>query len=324
MSSRVLVQSFLEARLAAPALVWLSAASDEIAAGVPDARFMALLSSAARKLGFDARERWHLSAQERSYAAALMEGWNPERWTALEAARFVLVHSRTDLLEASGPQAIEVAFRYADEGELCALYRSLGHLPQPASYVWRACEGCRTNMVSVFEANVLDTTFPALHFDALAFNQAVIKALFIGAPLWRLWNLDKRLSPDLARMALDLVDERRAAHRPIPPELWLCLGLFSGDRGRAALEAELAPHLEAGGLPDVRSPEAGAPLFTAQGARAAVLALGRAGHSARLAELAITAPDFLQPDIERALKGGAGQAAWRALDPREHPLSTPS
>ena len=125
-------------------------------------------------------------------------------------------------------------------------------------------------------------------------------------------------------MALDLVDERRAAHRPIPPELWLCLGLFSGDRGRAALEAELAPHLEAGGLPDVRSPESGAPLFTAQGARAAVLALGRAGHSARLAELAITAPDFLQPDIERALKGGAGQAAWRALDPREHPLSTPS
>ena len=92
MSSRVLVQSFLEARLAAPALVWLSAASDEIAAGVPDARFMALLSSAARKLGFDARERWHLSAQERSYAAAIMEGWNPERWTALEAARFVLVH----------------------------------------------------------------------------------------------------------------------------------------------------------------------------------------------------------------------------------------
>ena len=55
-----------------------------------------------------------------------------------------------------------------------------------------------------------------------------------------------------------------------------------------------------------------------------MLALGRAGHSARLAELAITAPDFLQPDIERALKGGAGQAAWRALDPREHPLSTPS
>lgn len=324
MSSRVLLRSFLDARLEAPALEWLDAASDELGAGVSDARFVALLSMAARKLGFAARERWQLTPAELTTATTLMEGWTPERWTALEAGRFVLVQSRPDLLEEGGPRAILSAFKFADEGEQCALYRSLGHLPQPEKYLWRAKEGCRTNMLSVFEADVLDTPYPALHFDPVAFNQAVIKALFIGVPLWRLWNLDRRLSPELARMALDLVAERRAAHRPIQPELWLCLGMFGEERGRAALEEELAPHLAPGGPPAARNPESGEFLYTAAGARAAVLALGRAGASARLNELAVTAPDFLQADVERALRGGAGQQAWAALDPREQAPATPS
>lgn len=324
MSSRVVIRSLLEPRLEPQALAWLDAAGDEIQGGVSDARFMALLSMAARKLGFAARERWQLTAAERTMASSLMEGWNPERWTGLEAARFCLVLARPDLLVASGPAAILNAFKFADEGETCALYRCLGHLPQPEAYLWRAKEGCRTNMLSVFEADVLDTPFPALHFDEVAFNQAVIKALFIGVALWRLWNLDRRVNPELARMALDLVAERRAAQRPIPPELWLCLGMFGGERGRAELDVEIAPHLEPGGPPAARCPESGAFLFTPAGARAAVLALGRGGHSARLTELAVTAPDFLQPDIQRALKGGAGQAAWAALDPREQSQETPS
>lgn len=317
MSSKVVIQSFLDPRLEPAGREWLASAADEVQGGVSDARFVSLLSLAARKLGFAVRKPWSLTEVERTTASTLMEGWNPTRWTGLEAARFVLVMSRPDLLEETGPAAILNAFKFADEGEQCALYRCLGHLPQPAAYLWRAKEGCRTNMLSVFEANVLDTPYPALHFDELALNQAAIKALFIGVPLWRLWNLDKRLSPELARMALDLAVERRAATRPVQPELWMCLGTFGGERGLAALEEELAPHLAAGGPPDARCPESGALRFTPEGARAAVLALGRAGASARLGELAVTAPDFLRPEIERALRGGADQTAWAALDPRE-------
>ena len=306
MSSKILIEAFLEARIDPDARAWLAEASDAIHAGVDVSRFGQLLSLASRKLGHGARRPWSLSADELQQAETLVPGWNPERWTALEAARVALVLSRADLTEPTAATAIEAAFRFADEGELCALYRSLAHLPNPQAYRWRAAEGCRTNMVTVFEADVLDTPYPALHFDAIAFDQAVIKALFVGAPLWRLWGLDRRLSPELARMALDLCDERRSAHRPIPPELWLCLGSFGEQRGLDAIEVELAPFLAADALgddADERMP----------GARAAVLALGRAGASARLRELEASAPGPLAREAARALAGDAHQTTWREL-----------
>ena len=74
---------------------------------------------------------------------------------------FALILARPDLEQKAGADAIEEAFRYADEGELCALYRALAHVPEFARFAWRAKEGCRTNMVSVFEANVIDTPLPA-------------------------------------------------------------------------------------------------------------------------------------------------------------------
>ncbi len=260
---------------------------------------------ASRHLGHAARRPWSLTRDELQQADTLVPGWNPERWTPLQAARVALVLSRPDLTKPTAQAAIEAAFRFADEGELCALYRSLGHLPNPEAYFWRAAEGCRTNMVTVFEADVLDTPYPALHFDAVAFNQAVIKALFIGAPLWRMWGLDRRLSPELARMALDLFDERKSAHRPVAPELWLCLGTFAGERGLAAIESELAPHL----APDGPGPDHD----SVPGARAAILALGRTGASERLHELEASAPEHLAEEARRALHGGADQTAWRDL-----------
>jgi len=327
MSSRFLLRSFLESRLDEVARHFVDAACDEIAAGVSDTRFGALLALAARKLGFGARERWILTQPELETATTLMEGWTPARWTALEAARVVLVLARPDLLEPSGPAAIEATFRFADAGELCALYRSLGHLPQPEAYLWRAAEGCRTNMRDVFEADVCDTPYPALHFDDVAFHQAVIKALFVGAPLWRLWGLDRRVSPELARMALDLVEERRSAHREVQPELWMCLGTFGGERGLAAIDSELAPFLTAEVDPTGAPTTAGSPFSfprTAQGARAAVLALGRAGASARLRELQSSAPTFLAEEARLALAGGASQLAWARFDPREAANTTPA
>ena len=206
--------------------------------------------------------------------------------------------ARADLEEPTAAEAIEEAFRYADEGELCALYRSLAHLPEPERFLWRAAEGCRTNMVSVFEADVLDTPYPAACFDEVAWNQAVIKCVFVGAPLWRLHGLDERLSPELARMALDLVDERRSAHRAVQHELWLALGSHAGPRGLESLERELT---------------ASDPLAR----RAAVLGLARAGAADRLEALASADPDpTVQATLRSALEGETSQGAFRALDPR--------
>ncbi len=296
MTPFLLLRRLLETRLAPGGLRWFKSASGEISDDVPGARFCALLSLASRHAGRAplAPGPSDLEAAERALA-----GWNPERWNQLEALRVALVLSRGDLATDSGSLAIEEAFRYADEGELCALQRSLALLPGPQRFAWRAGEGCRTNMKSVFEAAALDTPYPAQCFDDLAWRQVVIKCLFIGAPLWRLWGLDERLSPELARMALDLADERRSAGRSVPHELWLALGPYGGARGLEALELELSPE----------NPHT-------LGRCAAVYAYARAGDTGRLQALERTERDpDVRAAIERARSGQTAATVFRTLQP---------
>ena len=212
--------------------------------------------------------RGPLDATEAARAAAsqILAGWNPERWSALDAQRVRLVLARARDRLRRAPRALEEAFKYADEGELCALYRSLQFLPGPERFLWRAGEGCRTNMKTVFEANGLDTAFPAANFDDIAWRQLVIKCVFVGVSALARSGLDARVDDELARMALDLVEERRSAGRAIQPELWLCLGSTSDPRAIPALEEELEGQDELG-------------------RKAAILALGRIGAIERLEEI---------------------------------------
>ncbi len=292
--ARAWLDGALGARLAPEAADWLRAAREEVAAGADGPRLAALLSLASRRVP---RGPLAPSADERAAAGAALAGWDPERWTVLEAARAALVLARPDLDIEAGAAAVEEAFRYADVGELCALYRALALLPDPARFAWRAGEGARSNMRAVFEAACCDTPFPFRWFDDVAWRQAVVKCLFVEGPLWRVFGLDRRLSPELARMALDLADERRAAGRRVFHELWLCLGDHAGDRGRAAVEAELA-----GDFP--------------LGRRAAALALGRMGAADRARELAATETDPAVRDaLLAAADGRCDQAAFADLDP---------
>jgi len=290
------LRKVLEPRLTAGARKWFKTAMAEIADGPANARFCALISLAARHAK---RDPLSPSQAEIEEAGRILEGWNPERWTVLEALRGALVLARTDLAGDAGALAVGEAFRYADEGELCALLRALAVLPGPERFLARATEGCRSNMRSVFEAAALDTPYPVLHFDDGSWNQAVIKCLFVGAPLWRLWKLDTRLSPELARMALDLADERRSAGRTVPPELWLCLGSFGSARGLDSLERELAPS-----NPNLA------------GRCAAALAFARAGDTGRLALLEKSEADpAMLAALARARAGETGAATFRHLQP---------
>lgn len=280
-------------RLDGDAREWLRGAVREVANGVSPERFANLIAMASR---FARRNGLAPDAAELHRADQLVPGWNPERWNLLETLRVAVILARPDPTEASFEEAFEEVFRYADEGESCALYRSLPLLPGPERFLWRAGEGCRSNMVSMFQAVACDSPYPAQQFDDGAWQQLVIKAVFIGAPLWRVVGLDGRLSPDLARMALDLADERRSAGRDVPADLWLCLGEHGGERGLASLEQEVAT----GG---------------SSGRRAAVLGLARAGQRARLTELLETERDPAVADsLKQALEGRFDQRAFSNLE----------
>ncbi|MBM3991391.1 MAG: hypothetical protein FJ298_10360 [Planctomycetes bacterium] len=287
----------LARRLTPQGARWFDAARGEIARGVNNERFCALFSLGSR---FAPRGLLQPSPDELQAALAVAPGWNPQRWTSLEALRVALVLSRADLAQPEAVAAIEELFRYADMGELCAGYKLLAHLPGPERFVWRAGEGARSSMKAVYESACCDTSFPEQHFDAIAWRQAVIKALFIEAPLWRVGGVDRRLDAELARIALDLADERRSAGRDVNPELWMCLGTFGGERALASLELELR-----GGPP--------------RGRAGAVLGLARAGARARLESLSALERDpLVHAVLVAALRGAHDSRAFAALDPNLH------
>ena len=258
---------------------FLAEAREEVIRGVSASRLGALMGRAGRAargaeldLGQDERSAWRGP-----------EGWRIERWSAIDALRAVLLLELRGVETETGAELVEEAFRYADEGELVSLYRALFLLPAPERFAWRAKEGARTNMKTVFEALVCDGPYPCLYFDEVAWKQALLKCLFVGASLSSVHGVDERLSEDLARMALDYADERRSAGRSVPPELWVLLGPHAGERGLASLEQELSQ-----GPPSGRF--------------GAMLALARGGEGARLeAALASEADRSVQEAVREVL-----------------------
>jgi hypothetical protein len=229
----------LSERLDESGLAFLASALEESAvAGTADAaRFGVRLGLASRH----ARRRpLDLADDEHDLGRSIVHGLDPEAWTLLDVVRVRLVLALPDLASQHTANLLEEAFRYGDEGETCALLRSVPLLPDPERFLWRATEGCRSNMRSVFEAAATDTPFCVQHFDDVAWRQALLKSLFIGAPLWRVFGVDERLDAETQRMALDYADERRSAGRSVPPELWMLLaGAELDERALHSVEAEV-------------------------------------------------------------------------------------
>jgi hypothetical protein len=108
--------------------------------------------------------------------------------------------------------------RRGEVRERQAVLRVLAGMPEPARFAELAIDACRTNVQTVFEALACDNAYPARWFPAPAFDQMVLKALFVGAPLRRVDGLAARTTDELVRMVEAFASERRAAGRPVPED----------------------------------------------------------------------------------------------------------
>jgi len=154
-----------------------------------------------------------------AFADALLPGWNPSRWRADEAARVLIVATASDL---DGTMIDRLA-RHADIAEQVALYRGLPLYDDHLDLHDLLGRGLRTHATPVFEAIVHDNPWPAAHLSEHRWNHLVLKALFMEVSLEPLIGLRSRANPTLTRMALDFADERRAAGRTVPDDLWRCV-----------------------------------------------------------------------------------------------------
>lgn len=215
------LNSMLAGRVDTTAREFIQRTQDQISTGVTDDQFIQLVALASRHVP---RQMLNPTAAELEHAAALIPGWNPKAWSLLDTVRVSFIVARADLAEPAFARRFNQWFRFADEGESCAYYRALSLLPEPQQHVWRAAEGCRTNMRSVFAAVACDSPYPFLYFDDLAWNQMLLKALFIGEPLQHIYGFNLRSTAELIAMVNDYVDERCSAGRDIPADVQLLIG----------------------------------------------------------------------------------------------------
>jgi hypothetical protein len=232
------LQHWLDQRLDAAGSQWLREAAAGLAAGGDDRELFRCVSMVSRKLG---KAPLQLDVAALTLAGQARPGWDPSRWTVDQAARVrLLLAAATDDERLVG--RLDQLCATADVDELVAFYRGLAVYPAPPRHRQRAAEGLRSNMVVVFEAVAHRNPYPAEQLPEDAWNQMVLKALFVGSTLDAIVGLDRRANATLARMLSDYAHERWAAARPVSPELWRCVGPFA----TGALLADLARVLETG------------------------------------------------------------------------------
>jgi hypothetical protein len=214
------LDSVARRRLAAGAVGWFAGAAE---AG--PAAFLEAFTVAGRRFG---KGPVDLDGAERARLREAGVDWPLEGWGRDELGRIALIVAAAG--RWSGPalvETLEAAYRQGDNRERQAVLRALPFLPDPEPFLPLAIEACRTHVQPVFEAIACENPYPARHFPEANFNQMVLKALFVGVPLDRVLGLARRVTPELVRMAADFASERRAAGRPVPPDI----GRLAGARG---------------------------------------------------------------------------------------------
>jgi hypothetical protein len=177
--------------------------------------------TAVARLG---RQPFDLTDADRAALAAVAPAVDFGLWSHADLLRLDLLLTRAAALgDVACAEAAVACYDAGDASEQRSWLRGVSLLPSPAQYTALVIDACRTNILPVFEAVALGNPFPAEFLPDRNFNQMILKALFNGVPLARIHGLPDRRNPELARMAGDYADERRAAGRTVPADIGLAL-----------------------------------------------------------------------------------------------------
>jgi hypothetical protein len=215
------------------ALAWLEQQQEKLQAEGVSKQFYLSFSMASR---YFRKESLRLGEPHIQAADQLRKGFQPGNWNLLQAARTYLLLLLPQQDKAACLATLDKLFETAEMDEQVALYGALPLLFHPEALVKRAREGVRTNMTTVFDAIALQNPYPADYLEQEAWNQMVLKAVFMQRPLYKIYGADERTNVELADMLIDFAHERWAAGRKVMPELWRFVGPYLDEQSLADIK----------------------------------------------------------------------------------------
>ncbi len=237
----------IEANADARTMPWLAKQEEKLQANFTNRTFYLALGMAPR---FSGKQPLALSEAQREVANQVRANFRPNGWSLSQLLRTYLLLLLPDDDASTYVATLTQLLETAEVDEQVAVYAALPLLPHPQSLVPLAVNGLRTNITRVFDAIALENPFPADYLDEAAWNQMILKAVFMGRPLYRIhggrihggriYGADVRTNPTLARMLVDFAHERWAAHRPVTPELWRFVAPYADASHRTDLDRVIA------------------------------------------------------------------------------------
>lgn len=217
-----------------PQWTWLTQARQRIANAI---------SEAVDSAKGSASEKTTATAIKKASSALLITSANAKRqlgsipvvvygqsptWHSHDIARLLLLQQfknellqllQAQSLQTQWPQNLLQVYRRFGEDEKALLLRSL-LLLGGEELLPIALDASRTNDEDLYATLALNNPFPGKHFPERYFHQLVLKSLFINLDINQIQGLKPRLSPTLSQLCVDLVEERKLAHRDIPHAIW--------------------------------------------------------------------------------------------------------
>jgi hypothetical protein len=215
-----LLKSWLDRAIDEKAAAWLGERLEIVSSG-DQQKFFLSFGFTPRKVG---KSDLALSDEDLAGADQARRGWNPTGWSVDQAARALLVLTFPSDEKEKYLDSLDKLFSTGAVDELVALYQALPIFPNQEAHKSRSAEGIRTNIRTVFCSVAHRNPYPAEFLDEGAWNQMVLKALFVEALLDPIVGIDERSNKDLAIMLVDYAHERWAAGRSVSPELWRNVG----------------------------------------------------------------------------------------------------
>jgi hypothetical protein len=154
-------------------------------------------------------------------------------WTIDDAARTLLLIALGDAPEAE----LADLYRYGDAAERRGILRALAYLDLGDRGVGFMEDAIRTNDTRLIAAAL--GPYATEHLPDAAYDQAVLKCVFVGVPISGVDGVPARVTPDGGRMLAAFMLERVVAGRDVPGEVWSVIDRFSPDAEMAAIKREL-------------------------------------------------------------------------------------